>query len=120
MNFTDNIKTLQKQEAELKERLKSLLKSLPEATPGVQMLGPRSASVSLSTIAQHGYILSPRYYLSLGSKKMLLEMVEKSTLNTLAEKFERIMKTGTLIIGNTHEKVHPAFVEALKKAWQGN
>lgn len=120
MNIPNDIKILQKQEAELKERLKALLKSLPEPLPGVNMLGPHSASVSLSTIAKHGYNLSPRYYLSIVSKEMLLEMVEKSSINTLTEKIERIINTGTITIGKNHEKVHPAFVKALKKAWEGN
>jgi hypothetical protein len=40
-------------------RLKQTIQSLPEAEDGVQMIGKNCCTVSLSTIAKHGYSQSP-------------------------------------------------------------
>lgn len=118
-----NAKTLKRTVSKLehlRQEFKSLIKTLPEATPGVQMLGSNCAVVSSKTIAKNHGILSPSYYINSENKKMLMDMIDRSSIESLGNKIEHILRTETIPQHDGRRtRVSPAFIKALRRIWEG-
>ncbi|MBE3145473.1 MAG: hypothetical protein IMZ61_16350, partial [Planctomycetes bacterium] len=90
-------------------RLKKVIDSLPDSADGIKMLGSNYAMVPLSTIAQHGFNLSPRYYLTRETKTQLKELVDTNrNIETLITSIEAILATRKLKDGT---KLPPNIIE---------
>jgi hypothetical protein len=97
-------------------RLVEVIKSLPDSADGVQMLGRNCGTVPISLVAQHGFNLSPRYWLTRETKTQLTALVDKSRgMESLITSIETILATGKLKDGT---KLPSNVLEALKKAWE--
>lgn len=122
------INALQTQITAAKERLKALIRGLPDEAEGVQSyVSPSSeklvarlkncCTVPFSVIGKNKGILSPAYYLSHESKRALLETIESNrSLETLISTMESVIETGHLKDGT---KIAPNVLKALKEAWEG-
>lgn len=98
-------------------RLKGAISKLPDSAEGVKMLGHGCASVPLSLIGQHGFNLSPCYWLTRETKAQLIELVDKNrSIEALITAIEGVLVTGKLRDGT---KLPPNIVGALKTAWKG-
>lgn len=117
MTIQKEYKTLLEHEKKLRERFKKLIQDLPEALPGVTRVAPNAAIVSLNTIKEHGFNLSPRYYLSMASKNALLEEIDRSTMDGVINKINAIIATGSIKTPGGTVKLHPEFIERLKGVW---
>jgi hypothetical protein len=105
------------QVSEAKARLVQAIRDLPDSAGGVKMLTPNCCTVSSSQIAQHGFNLSPRYWLTHETKTQLIALVDSSrTIESTVNAVEAVLTTGKLKDGS---KIPPNVLEALKKAWEG-
>jgi hypothetical protein len=100
-------------------RLKQAILDLPDSEEGVKMLSKNCFTVSLSTIAKHGGNLSPQYYLSLETKKCLIEAIEsrqnpESIINFINEALSNKQFTHK---GN-RITISPRVAEKLKQVWE--
>lgn len=116
MNIRDELKELKEKEISIRNKLKALVNSLPENLPGGTRLGHNCVAVSISTVHAHGGILSPRYYLGQPTKKMLVRIIERTSLTNINATFDKIIATGLIRDKNTIEKINPATIKALKEA----
>jgi len=98
-------------------RLLKVIESLPDSADGVKMLGKNCCTVSMSLVGQHGFNLSPRYWLTRETKTQLKELVEKNrSIESLITAIEAVLATGKLKDGT---KIPPNVIEALRKGWEG-
>lgn len=100
-----------------RERLKQAIKALPDSADGVKMLAPNCCTVSISQVAQHGFNMSPRYWLTQETKTQLIALVDSSrTIESMVNAIEAVLITGKLKDGS---KIPPNVLQALKGAWEG-
>jgi hypothetical protein len=101
-----------------KERLKQVIRDLPDCAEGVRMLGPRCGTVSIRQVAaSEGFNLSPRYWLTASTKQKLIEAIDRyNSIETIQRAIGAILAEGKIDDGT---KVPPNFIAALKKAWEG-
>jgi hypothetical protein len=106
------------QAALARRRLKNAINSLPDSADGVKMLAPNCCTVSSSMIAQHGFNLSPRYWLTHETKTQLIALIDSNgTVESTVNAVEAVLTTGKLKDGS---KIPPNVLEALKAAWEGD
>jgi len=111
---------LEDQTSLARERLKNAIRALPDSADGVKMLGKNCGSVPSSMIASHGFNLSPHYYLTLETKRVLLNLIDSNrTVMSLINAVETVLNTGKLKCSGYTETIAPNVLEALKKAWEG-
>jgi hypothetical protein len=99
---------------ELKDRIKELIHDLPDAHPAATVLGPGCCTIRLKDLGS-GNILSPRYYLTAGTKQALLALVDSVPLENLDACITRIISRKQLPDG---EKISPEFASELQELWQ--
>jgi hypothetical protein len=103
-----------------KQTLTDMVRSLPESAEGVRKLSKNCAIVSLSTIGQHGGILSASYYLSNDAKEELIARIERGSAEQIKSLIEGVLKSGTIQLpGMGMHRLPPNFLEALSKIWKG-
>ena len=105
--------------SQLREKMKSFIKNLPEANTGVTLLSksPRCGIINLSTIAKNKSILGPSYYLNATAKDELIKILETTDIECLEKKINKIIKTGR-ISDLPGLVLNPEFVNELKKIWE--
>ena len=100
-------------------RLKRTIQSLPEAEDGVQMIGKNCCTVSLSTIAKHGGILSPHYYLSMETKKCLIEAIEnRKNPESIINFINETLSSRSFVHNRNRITLSPKIAEKLKQVWE--
>ena len=115
-----NFEDIEAQTSVARERLKDAIRKLPDSATGVKMLAPNCGTVSFSEIAKHGFNLSPHYYLSRETKKVLLNLIDSNrTITSLVKAVEAVLSTGKLKCAGYTEIIAPNVLEALKEAWNG-
>jgi len=103
-----------------RERLKQIIRDLPDSADGVRMLGSRCGVVPFSLVAKHGFNLSAGYWLAHETKEMLLKIIDSNqTLETTVKAIEGILTTGKVTYRKHTEQIAPNVLQALKKAWEG-
>jgi hypothetical protein len=120
---SDSIKT---QVSELKGKLKEYILSLPDMVEGVHPISNNSCIISFSVLIKNQGIMTPAYYMNHETKKAILAMIDKTSIENLNKKIETLVSTGKLPVGYSsrfgHQAVtlNPAFVEKVKELWFGN
>jgi hypothetical protein len=97
----------------LKDRVKELIHDLPDAHPAATVLGTRCCTMHLKDLGS-GNILSPRYYLTAGTKQALLALVDNVPLENLDACITKIINRKQLPDG---EKISPEFAKELQELW---
>jgi hypothetical protein len=98
-------------------RLVQVINALPDSADGVRMLGKNCCTVSMNLVGQHGFNLSPRYWLTQETKTQLVELVNGNRgIESLITSIEAVLATRKLKDGT---KLPPNVIEALRKGWEG-
>lgn len=83
------------------------------------MLSKNCFTVSLSTIAKHGGNLSPRYYLSLETKKCLIEAIEsRNNPESIINFINEALSNKHFIHKGNKITISPKVAEKLKQVWE--
>lgn len=109
--------------SKLRERAKTFVEGLPEASSDITMINtnPRCGIVSSSTIAKNNFILSPHYYINASAKEAIIKLLETTKIEHLEKVINQIIETGRLprnSIAQANIKLNPEFINELKKIWK--
>jgi len=105
---------------ELRAKLAALVDSFPDGPERIKRLSKNCCVVSLSTIRDNGFVLSPEYYMSGTSKDRLKAIFQETSLKCLDDKIKEILETGWIPEKNKNRiKACPEFLAALEKLWHG-
>ena len=100
-------------------RLKQAIKDFPDSEDGVKMLSKNCFTVSLSTIAKHGGNLSPHYYLSIETKKCLIEAIEsKKNPESIINFITDALSNSYFIHKGNKIVISPKVAAKLKQVWE--
>lgn len=100
-------------------KLKQAITELPDAEDGVTMVGKNCFTISLSTIAKHKGILDPSYYLSIETKKALIEAIEsKRNPESIINFITKALSESSFIHNGSKIIISPKVAEKLKQVWE--
>lgn len=74
----ENFKELTNKVEEARSRLGQAIHNLPSSAGGIEMLGKNCGVVPFSKIASSGLKLNPRYYITMETKRVLMEKLNSS------------------------------------------
>jgi hypothetical protein len=115
-----DFQVISSQFSEARTRLARAIRDLPDSAGGIKMLGKNCGIVPFSMIASHGFNLNAHYYITMETKRVLLETLEANrSVDSTVAFIEGILATGKLKCKGYVETIAPNVLEALKKAWEG-
>lgn len=94
-------------------RLLDKIASLPLNISGVTQVNDRCVIVRSSALVDGR--LSSRYYITKSTRKVLLDVVQCTPIESLPDRIEGIIENGEV----RGQRIHPDIVAALQSAWIG-
>lgn len=116
MEIKNSITNLQKQALDIKEKINSLILSMPD-NPDITRISerPRTFTVKFSTIVKSGSLnMSPYFYDWKYQYERLVRKVNQTEITNLIDMIDMIIRKGAFIIDDEKVQLHPEVIKQLK------